>query len=78
VPIRNVVKMTLYLNETGNVDDVVIDEKGDLSDAEQKKLIDGFGLILFTPGMRGEKVVKSLYRVRLEVNRKLIIYRNTG
>jgi hypothetical protein len=28
--------------------------------------------------MRGEKVVKSLYRVRLEVNRKLIIYRNTG
>jgi hypothetical protein len=78
VPIRNVVRMTLYINETGNVDDVVIDEKGDLSEAEQKKLIDGFGLILFTPGMRGAKLVKSLYRVQLEINRKVIIYRYAG
>jgi len=78
VPIRRIVTMTLYINETGNVDDVVIDEKGDLTDAEQKKLIDGFGLILFLPGMRGEKVVKSIYRVRLEINRKIIIQRYNG
>jgi len=78
VPIRHIVTMTLYINESGNVDDVVIDEKGDLSEAEQKKLIDGFGSILFLPGMRGEKVVKSIYRVRLEINRKIIIQRYNG
>jgi len=75
IPIRRSVTMTLYINEAGGVDEAVIDDKGILTEEEQKQLISGFERMLFLPGMRGEKVVKSIYQLRLEVNRKLIIQR---
>jgi hypothetical protein len=74
-PIRKAVTMTLYINEAGNVDDVTIDDKGDLTDDEEDQLINGFKQTVFLPGMRGEKVVKSIYRIQLEINRRIIIHR---
>jgi len=76
VPIRKIVTMTLYINEAGGVDDVTIDDKGDLTEHEEDQLIDGFKQTVFLPGMRGEKVVKSIYRIQLEINRRIIIHRN--
>lgn len=75
IPIRQIVTMTLYINEAGTVDDIRMDDEGDLSPAEQQRLLRAFRGILFFPGMRGAKVVKSLYRVELEINRKLTIIR---
>jgi len=75
IPIRLPVTMTLYINESGSVDDITIDKKGDLTDEEEDQLIQAFKKIIFLPGMRGEKVVKSIYRIQLQVNRKMVIHR---
>ena len=75
VPIRQTVTMTLYINEAGSVDDVTIDDPGLLTDDEKKQLINGFMRMVFMPGMRGAKIVKSQYRIQLEINRRLIIIR---
>ena len=75
IPIRERVTMSLYINEAGTVDDISIDEAGDSSPAEQQRLLQAFRQILFFPGMRGEKVVKALIRIELEINRKVIINR---
>ncbi|PRC95258.1 hypothetical protein [Solimicrobium silvestre] len=74
-PIRQVVVMALYINEGGTVDDVVIERKGLLTDEEEGELKSAFKTLIFLPGMRGEKVVKALYRIQLEINRKIIIHR---
>jgi len=75
IPIRKIVTMTLYVNEAGEVDDVTIDDKGALTDEEQEHLIDSFKKVVFLPGMRGTKVVKSIFRIQLEINRKVTIHR---
>jgi hypothetical protein len=75
IPIRLPVNMTLYINESGSVDDITIDKKGDLTEEEEDQLIQGFKKIIFLPGMRGEKVVKSIYRIQLQINRKMVIHR---
>jgi len=75
VPIRQVVTMTLYINESGSVDDVTIDNAGVLTDDEKEQLISGFRNMLFLPGMRGAKIVKSQFRIQLEINRRVIFHR---
>ena len=75
IPIRQRVTMSLYINEAGTVDDLTIDEQGDLSPAEQQSLLQAFRQILFFPGMRGEKVVKALIHIELEINRRVVINR---
>ena len=76
IAVRELVTMTLYINEAGTVDDVIMDEQGNLSPAEQQRVLRAFGQIRFFPGMRGEKVVKSQVRIALEINRKITITRN--
>jgi len=68
IPIRQVVTLSLYINEAGRVDDITIDDKGTLTEAEQKIVASEFNKMIFIPGMLGGKVVKSLYRIQLEVN----------
>lgn len=74
IPIRQIVTMTLYINESGSVDDITIDKKGSLTAEEEDQLIQEFKKLVFLPGMRGAKVVKSIYRIQLEVNRHIIIH----
>ncbi len=73
IPIRHVVVMSLYINEAGRVDDITLDDTGGLTEAEQKTVITEFKKMLFMPGMLGGKVVKSLYRIQLEVNQAAIV-----
>jgi len=75
VPIRKIVTLNIYINEAGDVDDVTIDDKGDMTPEEEEKLINGFKNIVFLPGMRGAKIVKSLYRVKLAINSRLTFIR---
>jgi len=75
IPIRRIVTMTLYVNEAGGVDEVVFDDRGLLTEDEQKQLLNGFGQMVFLPGMRGGKIVKAIYKIRLEVNRKIVFRR---
>jgi hypothetical protein len=75
VPIRQVVTMTLYINESGGIDDVTIDNAGVLTEDEKEQLINGFKNMLFLPGMRGEKIVKSQFRIELQINRRVIFHR---
>lgn len=75
IPIRQIVTMTVYINEAGAVDDITIDEAGDLSDDEQQQLINNFKKLQFLPGMRGSRIVKSIYRIQLQINRKIVIQR---
>jgi hypothetical protein len=75
IPIRKIVTLTLYINEAGDVDDITIENKGDLTESEEDQLISGFKQMIFLPGMRGEKVVKSIYRIQLEINRRIVIQR---
>ncbi|MET3108844.1 hypothetical protein AAKU58_003690 [Oxalobacteraceae bacterium GrIS 1.18] len=76
IPIRQIVRLSLYINESGSVDEVVIDEKGVLTDQEEDQLIQGFKKVVFLPGMRGGRVVKSILRVELKINRRITIIRN--
>ena len=75
IPIKEIVTMAIYINESGGVDDVAFDQAGTLTDEQQEQLIAGFKKMLFLPGMRGTKIVKSIYRIQLEVNRKITIHR---
>ena len=68
IPISQSVILSLYINEEGHVDDVIIDNPGALSEDEKKQIIDGFKTDIFIPGMLGKKIVKSLYRIELAVN----------
>jgi len=67
--------MTLYINESGGIDDVTIDNAGVLTEDEKEQLINGFKNMLFLPGMRGEKIVKSQFRIELQINRRVIFHR---
>lgn len=75
VPIRQPVVVTIYVNEAGDMDAITIDDPGDLTDEEKQKLIERFRLMQFLPGMRGNKIVKSIYRMQLQVNQTLKIQR---
>ncbi len=75
IPIHKIVIMKLYINETGHVDDLVFEDKGSTTEEEQQQLTQAFSRLVFLPGMRGTKVVKALYRIQLEINRRLIIHR---
>ena len=74
IPIERIVILAIYINEAGLVDKVELEEKGNLSEENQQKLISAFKEIVFLPGMRGTKVVKSLYRIQLKINRRLVIH----
>ena len=74
VPIRQTVTLAIYINEAGQVDDVVLEDKGTLTEENQQLLIAAFKELVFLPGMRGTKIVKALYHIELKVNRRLIIH----
>jgi hypothetical protein len=74
IPIRQTLTMAIYINEAGRVDEVELEDKGTLSEEDQQQLIAAFKELVFLPGMRGTKVVKSLYRIQLKINRRLVIH----
>ena len=55
----------IYINQLGNVDDIIIERDGDLSEEQKQDLRNTLRKMVFTPGLRGEKVVKALFRIQL-------------
>ena len=66
--------LALYSNQAGKVDEVVIEERGDLTIEDEAAIKEAFGEMVFLAGLRGTKVVKALFRIELQVNRRLIIH----
>ncbi len=75
VPIRQVVVVSIYVNEAGDMDAITFDDPGDLTEEEKAKLVERLRIMQFLPGLRGTKIVKSIYRMQIQVNQKIIIRR---
>jgi len=66
--VTQVVTLRIYINRQGSVDDVIVEdspEGNNIPQDQQRLLRDIFKKMQFTAGLRGSKVVNSVFRIEL-------------